>query len=272
VQERTAALTASHERLRASDRLAAVGTMAAGLAHDMAGVLLPLTARTEELLAAPDTKISPDVKREVAPLVGLLDHLRDMARNLSLFARDPQQEGTAGRTDFADWRRRVSCFIEAAVQEAPAREGPTPRPVRIRWDIPDRLPPVAVAPHRLTQAVQNLVLNARAAILASGRDGNGAGCITIQARPVVAWSGLPEGVTVKIIDDGIGMDAETVRRSTEPFYSGQPSSDEGAVSIGLGLALVHTIVQRAGGKITIDSTPGRGTTVTLTFRAAPQLP
>lgn len=262
VEERTAELRAAHERLRLTDRMAAVGALAAGLAHDMKNVLLPLSARLEAALAEPG--LSGQVREDLRAVAGLLDHLREMARNLSLFARDPEQEGTAGRTHLADWMRRVRGFLEASVGSLGVGKS-----IRFDWSIPDGLPEVTVAPHRLTQAVLNLVHNARDAIWAKRSSLGDAswGVISIRATPEPDTT----HITLEVRDDGCGMSEEVRKQCIEPFFTtksraGRPGGEH--AGSGLGMSLAYTIAQRAGGKMDIESEPGNGTTVRLVLPCA----
>lgn len=252
VEERTRELLSAHERLRLADRMAAVGTLASGLAHDIKNVTLPLGTRLDAILTTPG--LSKTTTQDFAVVCALLDHLRSMADNLSLFAKDPDQEGTEGRTQLSRWSARVRGFIDASA-------GPS---VFIRWDIPPGLPDVAVAPHRLTQAVLNLVHNARDAILAhapppSGRP-TAAGNITVEAHALDAGA-----VALSVRDDGCGMTAEVLRRCMEPFFTtkDRPTIAGASGGTGLGLSLAHAIAERSGGGMDIESAPGAGTTITL---------
>lgn len=262
VAERTRELELAHRRLRLTDRMAAVGTLASGLAHDMKNVLLPLSMQLDTVVSNP--QLHADTRRDLAGISGLLEHLREMARNLSLFARDPEQEGIEGRTELSSWSQRVRAFIDASVLEDPRDPN---RRITVEWQIPPRLPAVRVAPHRLTQAVLNLVHNARDAIYAARYPGPGgppprpdAGHITISAE-TRAGDSL---VAICVRDDGCGMDEEASRRATEPFFttknrSGTPS----LAGSGLGLSLASVVAERTGGRLDIDSRPGEGTTITL---------
>lgn len=273
VEERTRQIDAAYRRVAVADRMAAVGTMAAGLTHDMNNVLLPMSIRLNALTALADL---PEAARgDLAAVIKLLRHLREMSRSLSLFARDPAQDGSEGRTDLSEWRTLVEEFIEiSATGRSPTGTDPA-NAVRIAWEVPPGLRAVAVAPHRLTQAVLNLVHNARDSIIegrrqdhAAGRETAGRGWITIAACPGEE-SGNAGTVTLSVIDDGCGMDAETVRRCTEPFFTTKDGPGAPGVSgTGLGMALARGIVERAGGRIEIESTAGVGTTVTLVFPQA----
>lgn len=261
VQERTVQLESAHHTMRRAERMAAVGSLAAGLAHDMRNVLLPLGLRMEVLRELPS--IPGEAREDLAAVTALLDHLRAMARNLSLFAQDPEQEGVAGCTEVHLWCAQVKGLLNASVG----------REVQVHWDVPDDLPPVAVAPHRLTQAVQNLIHNARDAIVAArnaagSRGTSDQGRIDVQVRRTTAL-GAPH-LALKVTDNGCGMSEEVRQRCTEPFFTtkDRPQVVTGAGGSGLGMAIAHAVVERAGGFMEIDSTPGRGTSITLVLPMA----
>ncbi len=256
VEERTRELTAAHARLRTADRMAAVGTLAAGLAHDMKNVLLPIGMRLDMILTTPG--LTKEATTDLAVVCALLDHLRAMARNLSLFSQDPNKEGLIGRTEPAAWCSHVRGFIDASA-------GPG---VLIRWDIPVDLPAVAIAPHRLTQAVLNLVHNSRDAIAAAHGPLAGTtkhGKITVQARAESTNGGPPACVVLTVEDDGAGMSEEVRQRAIEPFFTtkDRPTSPGAHGGTGLGLSLAHAIVERVGGAMEIESKRGEGTTIRL---------
>jgi PAS domain S-box-containing protein len=116
---------------------------------------------------------------------------------------------------------------------------------------------ISIDPGQLEQVLFNLVINSRDA------SPEGA-AITITTKAVTGRKGEKE-VALVVQDTGEGMDAETVARCREPFFT-----TKGRRGIGLGLATVTSIVQRAGGRLEIDSRPGRGTTISAIFpRAAP---
>lgn len=280
VDARTSELLKAHARAATQERMAAVGTLAAGLAHDMNNLLLPLGMQLDLLNSGGPLSpgrvppaIPPEVKEELAVLSSLLGHLRALAHNLSLFTRDPSKEGIQGRAKLADWCAQVSKLIHASVGSG----------INVTWDCAPTLPEAAIAPHRLTQAVQNLVHNARDAILsrrsageaAGGRDGVVLGC-PVGTIAVAARQGEGEQfIELSVTDDGSGMSEEVLRHCREPFYTtkdrpasaGTPSGGSG-----LGLSLAHQIVEGVGGEMLIDSTLGQGTTITLRIPVAPPLP
>ena len=259
VAQRTGELVAAHERLRLQDRMAAVGTLASGLAHDMKNVLMPLGVRLESVLASP--RLSREAAADLAAVRALLEHLRSMASNLSLFSKDPNQEGPEGRTRLDAWCAQVRGFIDVSAGAS----------VCVRWDIPEDLPEVAIAPHRLTQAALNLVHNARDAILA--RPGPLSG-VSVNGRVIVeARADGPDGVALRVTDDGCGMTEDVRLRCLEPFFTtkDRPAAAGAGGGTGLGLSLAHAVVDGAGGTLEVATTRGVGTTVTLRLPIAPAL-
>jgi len=95
-----------------------------------------------------DPGLSSEARTDMTVVVALIDHLREMARNLSLFARDPEQEGTEGRSGPGRVVLRAS-RVSSRLRPQGGVGGPGGW-IRMKWDIPADLPPVAVAPHRLT--------------------------------------------------------------------------------------------------------------------------
>jgi PAS domain S-box-containing protein len=268
--QRTAEVTRAERAMATQKRMAAVGTLASGIAHDINNIAMPLGIRMEYLLR--NSEIEDGIKNEISVVGTLLDHLRKMSKNLSLFSRDPDQEGVVGSTELSSWWAGVEGLIAASLF---GREDERPGAVRIQLhgDIPAGLPAVNVSPHRLTQAVLNLVHNARDAIRARGLE-----CepydnevkahpsrITIEARA----HDNGRAVTLKVIDDGCGMSPDVLFRAIEPFFTTKDRSSTAASSgTGLGLSLVHAICESAGGSLEIQSELNKGTAITLTFPLA----
>jgi CheY-like chemotaxis protein len=123
---------------------------------------------------------------------------------------------------------------------------------QLEFDCPDDGMSIRIDPGQFEQVVFNLVLNSR--------DASPSGSIIKVATFGVDDDPAPPEVAIAVTDHGSGMDADTRARCLEPFFT-----TKGRRGIGLGLATVHTIVQRAGGRLEIDSEPGRGTTVTAVF-------
>ena len=236
-----ARLVESEERLRVSDRLATLGTLVAGLGHDMNNVLFPLRCRLDAL----DWDKLPDDFREVVESSrDSVDYLQQLGSGLRLLAADPEDtEASLEVTSLSAWWGQVEPLISKMV----------PKEVTLIADIPHDLPLIAVAPHRLTQAIMNLVVNAAEAMPSGGR-----------VRIEIDGDDARHEVAITVHDEGVGMLEETRLRAFDPFFTTKKRS----LSTGLGLSLVLGVVRRAKGVITIDSAPGKGTAVRLVFPAA----
>ncbi len=243
VRERTAELEASHQRLRVADRMASIGTLAAGLGHDMGNLLLPVRMRLDALRRMPLTDAALE---DVAAIADACEYLKRLTQGLRLFALDGVESRPGGdSTDLAAWWPDVSPFLRHAVKCGIDLEG----------TVPGGLPPIPISSHLLTQAVYNLVQNAGDAM--SGR-GNG----RIELSAALGADG--QSVTLEVRDDGPGMSEDVLNRCMEPFFTTKTRG----ISTGLGLALVRGAAHQAGGRIEVKSRPGEGTLFRLTFPAA----
>lgn len=234
----------AEERLRQADRLSSIGTLAAGLGHDMNNILLPVRARLDVLERS---ELPSDVREHLAEIRNAARYLQNLADGLHLLALDPKDsDASSETTDINEWWRQTSVLLSRAL----------PKDVRFSTSLPTALPRIPVAPHRLTQAVLNLLVNAAKAV--------SAGC------KVRLWAELHDSgrlVRLAVADDGCGMDEVVRRRALEPFFT----TKRRGLGTGLGLSLVHGVVQQAGGTISIESRIGEGTTISMEFPAVDAL-
>lgn len=249
VRERTRELEASHEQLRMADRLAAIGTLAAGLGHDMNNVLLPVRAR----LSALDTMNLPKhACAQLAQVRKSCAYLQQLSDGLHMLALSPDEEGGAdtadAATDLHEWWTTVGPLLSRAV----------PKGVRFDASVEAGLPRVPVAGHKLTQAVLNLVVNAGEAIQ------------SMPKRPrhaaVRLWAHAAAGgreVHLGVADNGPGMTRDVRARAFDAFFT----TKRRGLGTGLGLSLVRSVTTAAGGEIDIATTPAKGTEIVLTLPA-----
>jgi signal transduction histidine kinase len=231
----------SHQRLRVADRLASLGTLTAGLGHDMSNVLFPIRCR----LGALDwKKVPPDLKDVLTSSRTTVNYLQQLCNGLRLLAVNPEDAEASGQaTRLGAWWQQVEPLVANLVTER----------VSLQTELPDGLPPVAVAPHRLTQAIMNLVVNASEAMPEGGR--------------ALLWARADDGkrtVHIGVTDEGVGMTEDIRQRAFDPFFTTKKRS----LSTGFGLSLVHGLVRMSGGTVNIESDPGRGTTVAMHLPAA----
>jgi len=242
VAGQAAELKTSQEELQRSERMAALGTLVAGLGHDLNNLLLPIRGH---LQALESSALDDSTRMHVQAVGQAVDYLQQLNDNLRLSALDPEGPSDAcGVTDIGVWWDRLRGMLARAITA----------PVRLRVDLPSDLPAVGVAPHRLTQAVLNLLINASEAITSAGT-----------VRLWAETSDNQQYVRIGVTDNGRGMTSEVQHRAFDPFFT----TKQRQRATGLGLSLVHGIVRSAGGTVEIDSAPRRGTTIVLNLPVAP---
>lgn len=228
----------------ARDRMAALGTLSAGLGHDMGNALLPMGVSLSKL---EQTTLTPETKPMLDALRRSIEHLRGLTRGLRALSADPaDSRASPSTTELRSWWAEASSPYKWGLSpkvelHAVGLESPT-------------LPVVAVPNHVLMQAVFNLVQNASDAL------GERGGNIWIAA----SVNEDRDAVALEVRDDGPGMDAQTLARCTDPFFTTKPRGR----GTGLSLPIVRTAVERYGGRLIIKSAPDRGSSFTLIMPAA----
>jgi PAS domain S-box-containing protein len=242
VRERTEQLHQSHQLLAQADRLASLGTLAAGLGHDIANLLLPMRCRLDSLEALPSSR---PARADIAALREAINLLQELCAGLRLCVMDPATfSEPVPRTDLACWWRQVGMVISRVL----------PKSVRFVQQVHPGTLWTAIAPHKLAQAVLNLITNAAESTPPGGE-------VELFLGPAPAD---PSKVLIRVSDTGCGMTDEVLRHAMEPFFT----TKKRGRSTGLGLTLVHAAVTSVGGSIDIRSKPGQGTTVELLLPGA----
>lgn len=242
------ALQANLER---TERLAALGRLAAGMAHEinnpLAFVSLSAEALERRIGALP---LDPARRAELA---GLIEHITRGTARVAAIVRDLKAFSRDGDTERgpADVELALANATRMVQHELSAR-------ARLVRDVP-ALPSVACSPRKLEQVFVNLLLNALQSFPESH-----AGTVTLRASSDEAC------VSVTIADDGAGIPRAHLDRVFDPFFTTKPVG----VGTGLGLSICHGIVTAAGGTIEIESAEGRGTAVHVRVprATAPSLP
>ncbi len=239
LQAAHAELRASQDHLVRTEKLRALGQMAAGVAHDLKNILSPISMHLQLLnifLKKGDIHESQESIAEMQLIV---------RRGVETLERIRQFSQQAPETTFesVDLQRLLR---EAADISRPRMSSGSGALSRFREELGDP-PLVRGKPGELVAALVNLIVNAIDAL-------QGGGTITLRTREV---SG---GVEVDVSDDGPGMPPEVERQVFEPFFT-----TKGEAGTGLGLAMVYSCVQRHGGRISLVTAPQKGTTFTLWF-------
>lgn len=215
------------EQLHHADRLATIGQLAAGVAHELNEPLAGILGLAQ--LSARDPGLPETVARDLEKIVQETLHAREIIRNLLLFARRMPPV------------RKPVCLnelLEEALALTEARRDATTEIVRLlEKDLPD----LTADPSQIRQVLVNLLVNAAQAMPGGGR-------LDVETRSEAGQ------VVVAITDTGVGMTEETRRKLFAPFFT---TKDVGE-GTGLGLAVASGIVHSHGGTIRVESEVGRG--------------
>jgi PAS domain S-box-containing protein len=225
-----------------SERLAAVGELAAGVAHNFNNILAAIGGDAQLLkLSAEEMELPRSVVDAAEMIYNETMRGGRIAHDLLSFARgqEPQLRSLDLRAVVADTVRLSS-------------NHPAAKAVQIESTLGEHLPRVEADPHQLHQVFFNLILNAVHAMPNGGK-------LTIAARVRPRDEGADEALLeVKFVDTGCGISPDHLKRIFDPFYSRRPN---GGTGTGLGLTLSLSMVRAMGGDIQIASTVGIGTAV-----------
>lgn len=237
VIERTAEVQEAHRREREQGRMAAIGTLAAGVGHDLANLLLPVRVRLDTLARI---DLPPAAKEDLAQARAGLEYLQRISTGLRLMAADAERTGPGpAATELSEWWSEVEAVFRAGL----------PRGVGLKGRVAPGLA-VAMPKHQLTQAVFNLVQNAGEAMNGSEVDRR-----LVTVRAAAGRGGGAQTVEIEVSDTGPGMAPEVLARCFEPYFSTKTRG----IATGMGLAMVRGLFERWGGSITAESGQG-GTT------------
>ena len=239
-------------RLEESNRLDAVGRLAGGIAHEFNNNLTVIGGFAELLMADENEE---EVRELAGGILDMQQRASTVTRRLLAFAR-------------RDVVRPTRTFLSDVVDEIrPLLRTVGGKGIEL-YTRCETTPPVMADPQQVEHLLVNLLANAKDAQRGSGR-------ATVSVVPPAGESRgqvgemrlVPFGfVELRIDDPGPGMDAESVSRAFEPFYTGGPFGE----AAGMGLATVHGIVAQNGGRVFLESELGVGTTVRIHWPVAPE--
>jgi signal transduction histidine kinase len=216
-------------QLRHADRLATIGQLAAGVAHELNEPLSNILAFAQ--LAEKQTDLSSQAAADLEKIVMASLHAREIIKKLMLFARRmPPQKALVNLNGVIE---EGLYFLESRC----AKSG-----ITINRRLSQRIPRITADPSQLQQVLVNLVVNAIHAMPNGG---------TLR----IATRASDRQVMLIVEDDGVGMSEDTLGRIFIPFFTTKDVNE----GTGLGLSVVHGIVTSHGGSIAVQSTPGRGT-------------
>ncbi|MGE0594202.1 MAG: nitrogen regulation protein NR(II) [Vicinamibacterales bacterium] len=229
------------ERERLRDRLAALGEMAAAIAHEvknpLAGIEVLAGLLRRKVPDAPEVQgMLADIINEAKMAAGIVQEVLDFVRPIRLHVEPIPIDGA----------------LQAAVHLAGTKVDPGDIAVAI--DVPAALPQIQADQHQLAQLFTNLLTNAYEAM-------EGRGTVSIKAMTTRLDDGGDgrDAIIVSFDDDGPGIEPEVAEKAFSPFFTTKPQGS------GLGLSIVRKIVDAHDGRIDLESTPGRGTTIRVSL-------
>jgi len=237
-------LNRSRDQLTESEKMAAIGRLASGFAHDLnnpLGSVLGFIDLAQRTIERSDGPIPEALTGHLEKARDAADFCRALSRNLLAFARRrPFGQSNHGEFDIRETIDSTLAVCAAAIRQSGCE---------IVVVVPDGLT-LSGDPSTLQQVVMNLVVNAADAIAESEQEGG-----TIE---VVVTTGS-DGIHLEVSDDGPGMPGEVAERIFEPLFT----TKAGSRGTGLGLFVVNRIIEEAGGAIEVETTPGVGTSFKL---------
>jgi PAS domain S-box-containing protein len=241
------------EHLRDTQRLQSVGQLAGGIAHEANNQMSVVLGAAQFLLRRPD--LAPQAREDVEYIRQAAERTASITQQLLAFSRRQILQ-----LQDVDLNRLVRS-IEPVLRRSLAEN----HELSVRLGLRDGL--VRADPRQLEQVLLNLTLNARDAMPGGGRLSIETSDTTLSAEDTGGDRNAPQPgdyALVVVKDAGSGMDQATLKRAFEPFFTTK-AVGEGS---GLGLSVVHGIVNQTGGYIRVDSEPGKGATFELYFPLA----
>ncbi|MFK2889554.1 ATP-binding protein [Dyella flagellata] len=243
INERKEALARVHEM----QKMETIGQLTGGVAHDFNNLLTPIVGALEMVARLQDG--DERIKRLTTAGLQAAERARTLVQRLLAFAR--RQHLQARPTPI----RNLVCGMEDLLTRS---LGPQ---IRLEIDCAAKLPQAMTDPNQLELALLNLAVNARDAM-----PNGGVLKIAVTEQSVEGHSKLAAGryVRIAVSDTGLGMDAQTMRRAVEPFFTTKTTGQ----GTGLGLSMVHGFAAQLGGDFSLTSEPGHGTTASLWLPAS----
>jgi two-component system sensor histidine kinase PilS (NtrC family) len=230
-------LKAMEARVQRSERLAALGQLAANMAHEIRNPLASMSGSIE--LLSRDRSLSPGNRELMEIVLEEADRLNRLISDFLDYARPSKPQPIP--VDLADLCEEALRMLENA----------PPSGARVGIETELKPAPIEADPGQLKQVLWNLVKNAIEAM-------PGGGTLSVGAAAVPAG-----GAVLSVRDTGAGIEPADLARIFDPFFT---TKERG---LGLGLATVHRIVDGHGGRVEVQSAPGRGTTFTVHLPARP---
>jgi two-component system NtrC family sensor kinase len=239
VRQRTEELMQVQKQLVQAEKLATVGTLAGGVAHEINNPLTAVLTNVQMLLA--DTaKLDADAKESLQLIEEATKRCRTIVQKLMTYAKKPLETHQMSRIDFLKVINNVVSFLEYQLEQ---------ENIKVIIQKEKNVYSVLGNANELEQVLTNLILNARDAI----RKIKKSGYIYINLFEDMDW------IKIEVRDEGAGIPKEIMPKIFDPFFT----TKEVGKGTGLGLSICQSIVEKHGGKITVQSEVGKGSVFTV---------
>lgn len=241
-------------QLQISLRLESLGTLVAGITHDFNNILMGIQGYASLLKEFNSDKTQLDYLNELQKLI---DRANDLVNNLQLFSKSEGHDHEV--LDIYDITKEVIDLLEHTTNKLISK--------KIEFKPNQYF--VELSATELNQILLNITTNAINAIETKGVESDDYIEINVKNVNINPASGTPfvsDFIQISVTDTGVGMDDQTKQRVFDPFYSGNQSSSRSGS--GLGLSIVHNIVENHGGFIQILSERNKGTTIHIYLPAS----
>ena len=242
-------LRQTQQQVMQQERLRALGQMASGIAHDINNAISPVALYTEALLER--EQLSERARGHLEIIQRAVDDVAQTVSRMGEFYRMREPQSSMVPVDLNKLVRQVLDLTRVRWADMAQQRGAH---IDVRTELEATLPPIAAVESQIRDALVNLVFNAVDAMPQGGP-------LVIRTRS--ATGAKARAVHLEVVDSGVGMDEDTRRRCLEPFFT-----TKGQRGTGLGLAMVYGVAQRHGANLDIESEPGKGTVVRLSFSTA----
>ena len=240
-------------QLRQTQKMESIGTLAGGIAHDFNNALTPIMVQTElaKLTIPPESPVQENLDE----IMKAGHRARDLVRQILTFSRQSEQQ-------------RVIMDLTPMIKESlKLLRASTPTTIEIKQNIVPSRCEVFADPTQMQQIVMNLCTNASHAMQETGGVLDVAlKTVELDADGAERYPNIGPGRygMLTVSDTGVGIEPELMEKIFDPFFTTKPTGQ----GTGMGLSMVHGIVQSHGGDIVVESEPGKGSVFTVLLPAA----
>ena len=236
------------EQLLQARKLEAIGQLTGGIAHDFNNLLTVIKANLEILQEKMGNWLDADDQLSIEDALSAARDGAELTSSLLTFSRRQSLQ----------WRSvNVNSMVQGLKRMLSRSMGPA---ITLQIETDPKVPAILTDPGQLQSSLMNLVLNARDAMPKGGTITLSTAIIEVLGEGAAGADRVPgRYVVITVADSGVGMDATTLSRVTEPFFT----TKKVGMGTGLGLSIVHGFATQSSGRLDIQSQPGLGTRVQL---------